>query len=42
MGVNFINKFQNLFFQKVEKSQNEIVKFEAKNFEHLRSNTTVD
>ena len=36
MGVNFIIKGQNLVISKIGKSQIKIVKFDVKNFEHLR------
>ena len=42
MGVDFINISQNLLFQKVVKSHNEIVKYEIENFKHLRSNSRVN
>ena len=35
-GVNFINKYQNLFFQKMVKSHYKIVKLEVENCYHLR------
>ena len=35
MWVNFTNKYQNLFFQKVEKSHHKIGKLEVGKFEHL-------
>ena len=34
-GVNFINKYQKLVFQKVEKIYHKIVKMEVENVEHL-------
>ena len=35
MGVNFINKYQNLVISKSGKSHIKIVKFEVESFEHL-------
>ena len=35
MGVNFINKHENLVTSKGEKSHIKILKFEVKNFEQL-------
>ena len=38
-GVNFNNKYQNLFISKSGKSHYNIVNFEIENVEHLCSNT---
>ena len=42
MGVNFLNKYQNLVFSKSRQSQNKILKIEVGNLEHLRSNTRIN
>ena len=42
MGVSFIKKYQNLVISKSEKSNIRIVKFEAENFEYLRSDIRVN
>ena len=39
MGVNFVNKYQNLGNSK---SKNKIVKFEVENFEPSHSNTRIN
>ena len=42
MGDNFMNKYQNVVISKSVKRQNKIVKFEVKNFEHLRCKFEVE
>ena len=41
MGVNFINKYQNLVISKSGKNHNKIVNLKVENFEQLGANTRV-